>query len=157
VFAGVFVCRSGRGVKFFDWLRVLADCHQADWQQATARNRMSAQLCRTATGLSSEQRLLRLLQASPEQQEAIDGILGLAPRPPAPGPPAPPAGNGAAAEPFIPKAEMARRLNRDVRTMTTWMRQGLVPYYKIAHTVAFKWSEVEKQLAVTCRVGRPRF
>lgn len=41
----------------------------------TARNRMSAQVCRTATGLSSEQRLLRLLQANPEQQEAIDRIL----------------------------------------------------------------------------------
>lgn len=125
---------------------------------------MSTQLCRTATGLSSEQRLLRLLQASPEEQAAIDRILGrLAPEPPAPGPagPQPPAaataGAGGTAEPFITKAEMARRLNRDVRTLTTWMRRGLVPYYKIAHTVVFKWSEVEKQLAATCRVARPRF
>lgn len=36
---------------------------------------MNAQLCGTATGLSSEQRLLRFLQASPEQRTAIDGIL----------------------------------------------------------------------------------
>ncbi len=42
---------------------------------ATARNRMSAQLSKTTTGLSSEQRLLKLLQASPEQQAAIDRVL----------------------------------------------------------------------------------
>jgi excisionase family DNA binding protein len=36
---------------------------------------MSAQLCKTATGLTSEQRLLRLLQARPDQQAAIDRIL----------------------------------------------------------------------------------
>ncbi len=56
---------------------------------ATARNRMSGQVCRTATGLSSEQRLLKLLQASPEQQAAIDRVLEgrLAPEPRAPEPP----------------------------------------------------------------------
>src|SRR5512133_3761038 len=42
---------------------------------ATARNRMNTQSCRTATGFSSEERILRLLRASPEQQEAIDRIL----------------------------------------------------------------------------------
>jgi excisionase family DNA binding protein len=36
---------------------------------------MSAQLGRTGTGLSSEQRLLKLLQAGPEQRAAIDRIL----------------------------------------------------------------------------------
>ena len=47
---------------------------------------MSAQLCKTATGLTSEQRLLRLLQARPEEQAAIDRILEgrLAPEPQAP-------------------------------------------------------------------------
>lgn len=47
---------------------------------------MNTQLCKTATGLSSEQRILRLLQASPEQQAAIDRILEgkLAPEPQAP-------------------------------------------------------------------------
>jgi excisionase family DNA binding protein len=47
---------------------------------------MNTQVCSTATGLSSEQRILRLLQASPEQQAAIDRILDgrLAPQPPAP-------------------------------------------------------------------------
>ena len=47
---------------------------------------MSAQVCGTTTGLSSEQRILRLLQASPEQQAAIDRVLEgrLAPEPSAP-------------------------------------------------------------------------
>ncbi len=47
---------------------------------------MRAQLSGTATGLSSEQRILRLLQASREQQAAIDQILEgrLAPQPAAP-------------------------------------------------------------------------
>jgi hypothetical protein len=96
------------------------------------------------------ERLLRFLTATPEQQAAIDRILRLAPLPPEP------EAHGAepttTAEPFITKAELGKRLNRDVRTMTTWMRKGLIPYYKIEHSVVFKWSEVEKQLAATCRV-----
>ena len=113
-----------------------------------------------ATAIESEhpnQRLLRFLSATPEQQAAIDQFLSggqlsldAPPQPPAPGP-------AATAEAFITKVEVAKRLNRDVRTITTWMRQGLIPYYRIAHTVVFKWSEVEKQLAATCRVARPRF
>ena len=44
---------------------------------------MNTQICRTATGFGGEQRILRLLQASPEQQAAIDRILEgkLAPEP----------------------------------------------------------------------------
>jgi hypothetical protein len=110
----------------------------------------------TATTNPNE-RLMRFLTATPEQQAAIDRILSgqvsLEPMAAGSGPAAP----AVAAEPFITKAELAKRLNRDVRTMTTWMRVGLIPYYKIAHTVVFKWSEVEKQLAATCRVARPRF
>src|SRR5690349_4224810 len=80
------------------------------------------------------ERLLRFLSATPEQQEAIDRILeGSAPASPASEAPAPRSpgapgvgtdaaaagwGPGAAAEGFITKAELARRLNRDVRTMT---------------------------------------
>ncbi len=108
------------------------------------------------SGSISSERLMRFLSATPEQQTAIDRILSgqlsldaIALR--AAAVPAPAAG----AEPFITKAEVAKRLNRDVRTMTTWMRVGLIPYYRIAHTVVFKWSEVEKQLAATCRVARP--
>ena len=105
------------------------------------------------TANNPNERLMRFLQASPEQQAAIDRILEgrLAPQPPAPPVPA------VEAESFITKAEAAKRLNRDVRTVTTWMRKGLLPYYRIAHSVMFKWSEVEKQLAATCRAGRPGF
>jgi hypothetical protein len=99
------------------------------------------------------ERLLRFLIATPEQQEAIDRILsGQVSLDPI----APP-GTAVVAEAFITKAELAKRLHRNVRTMTTWMRRGLIPYYRIEHTVVFKWSEVEKQLAATCRVARPRF
>ncbi len=111
---------------------------------------------RAASEATSNDRLIRFLSATPEQQAAIDRILSeqVSLDSMAAGPP--PA-VVVTAEPFITKAEMAKRLNRDVRTMTTWMRRGLIPYYRIAHTVVFKWSEVEKQLASTCRVARPRF
>jgi hypothetical protein len=109
------------------------------------------------SGATSNERLLRFLTASPEQQAAIDRILSghVSLDHLAVGPRAPAGLATAAAEPFITKAELGKRLNRDARTMTTWMRKGLIPYYKIEHTVVFKWSEVEKQLAATCRVARP--
>lgn len=105
------------------------------------------------TANNSNERLLRFLQATPEQQALIDRILEGRQPPQPPAAPAP----AVVAEGFITKAETAKRLNRDVRTITTWMRRGLVPYYRIAHSVMFKWSEVEKQLAATCRAGRPGF
>ena len=108
----------------------------------------------TTTPNNPHERLLRFLQATAEQQAAIDRVLEGRAAPQAPAPAAAPA---VAAEAFITKAEAAKRLNRDVRTVTTWMRKGLLPYYRIAHSVVFKWSEVEKQLAATCRVGQPRF
>lgn len=107
-----------------------------------------------------EERVMKVLQATAEQQAAIDRVFD--------GLEAEDRGQRAevrtqegsgsqpAAEPFISKRETARRLVKDVRTVTTWMRKGLLPYYKIGHTIVFKWSEVEKQLALTCRVGRPR-
>ena len=62
------------------------------------------------------------------------------------------AATGPVAEPFIMKPEVARRLNKKVRTVEAWMRQGLLPYYKIGHSVSFKWSEVEQHLKLLCRV-----
>ncbi len=55
-------------------------------------------------------------------------------------------------EAFISKPEVARRLNKKVRTIDSWMQQGLLPYYKIGRSVSFKWSEVEKHLSQLCRV-----
>ena len=64
---------------------------------------------------------------------------------------------GAAAgvtEAFINKGEVARRLGKTLRTIDNWMQVGILPYYKIGRSVAFKWSEIEAALARTCRVAR---
>ena len=61
--------------------------------------------------------------------------------------------SGAAVEPFIGKAEVARRLGKKLRTIDNWMSRRLLPYYKIGRSVSFKWSEIEAALARTCRVN----
>jgi excisionase family DNA binding protein len=63
-------------------------------------------------------------------------------------------GSEPAAEPFIDKAEVAKRTQMKVRTVNDWMKRGLLPYYKVGRLVRFKWSEVEAHLAQTCRVCR---
>jgi excisionase family DNA binding protein len=60
----------------------------------------------------------------------------------------------AAPEGFIGKPEVARRLNKTIRTVDNWMSRGLLPYYKIGRSVEFKWSDVESHLERTCRVAR---
>lgn len=55
-------------------------------------------------------------------------------------------------EPFIGKAEVAKRLGKPMRTVNSWMQQGLLPYYKIGRSVCFKWSEVEQHLKELCHV-----
>ncbi len=55
-------------------------------------------------------------------------------------------------EEFINKAEVARRLKKQIRTIDNWMKRGILPYYKIGRSVVFKWSEVEAALARKCRV-----
>ena len=57
-------------------------------------------------------------------------------------------------EGFIGKTEVARRLNKTLRTVDNWMQRGLLPYYKIGRSVVFKWSDVETHLTQTCRVAR---
>ena len=59
-----------------------------------------------------------------------------------------------APEGFIGKTEVARRLNKTIRTVDNWMSRGILPYYKIGRSVEFKWSDVESHLAKTCRVAR---
>jgi excisionase family DNA binding protein len=56
-------------------------------------------------------------------------------------------------EPFINKGEVARRLQKKLRTVDNWMRQGILPYYKIGRSVSFKWSEIEAALMKHCRVS----
>ena len=65
-----------------------------------------------------------------------------------------PVTNSVPVEEFINKAEVARRLRKQVRTVDNWMRSGVLPYYKIGRSVVFKWSEIEAALARTCRVCR---
>jgi excisionase family DNA binding protein len=60
----------------------------------------------------------------------------------------------ATADGFIGKPEVARRLNKTLRTVDNWMKRGLLPYYKIGRSVSFKWSDVEAHLKVMCRVSR---
>jgi predicted DNA-binding transcriptional regulator AlpA len=62
--------------------------------------------------------------------------------------------NSVPVEEFINKAEVARRLKKTVRCVDNWMSRGILPYYKIGRSVAFKWSEIEAALARTCRVCR---
>ena len=57
-------------------------------------------------------------------------------------------------EAFIDKPEVARRLNKTLRTVDNWMQRGLIPYFKIGRSVSFKWSDVETHLSQTCRVCR---
>jgi hypothetical protein len=59
-----------------------------------------------------------------------------------------------AAEPFINKAETARRLDCGLRTLDSWMERGIVPFYKVSKRVMFRWSEVQAVLERNCRVDR---
>ena len=63
-------------------------------------------------------------------------------------------GNLAGAEPFINKAEAARRLGIAPRTLDQWLHDGRIPFYRIGHSCRLRWSEVQAHLAATCRVAR---
>ena len=64
-----------------------------------------------------------------------------------------PAGVSAGFEGYINKHECARRLGRTVRSVDTYMALGIVPFYKLGRTVAFKWSEVDEHIKAHYRVG----
>lgn len=67
--------------------------------------------------------------------------------------PAPTGASGPAApEGYIDKHETARRLGRTVRSVDTYMMKGIVPFYKLGRTVAFKWSEVDAHIQAHFRV-----
>jgi len=57
-----------------------------------------------------------------------------------------------APEDFISKKEVARRLDKTVRTVENWMERGILPYYKLGRTVSFRWSEIEAHLMAKYRV-----
>ena len=56
-------------------------------------------------------------------------------------------------EEFIDKREVGRRLRVALRTVEVWMRQGILPYYKVGNMVRFKWSEIECHLSQHCRIS----
>lgn len=51
------------------------------------------------------------------------------------------------------KDEMAAELKITRRTLTVWMRRGLIPFYKIGRTVRFNIHSVRAHLEANCRVG----
>lgn len=63
---------------------------------------------------------------------------------------------GSGYEGYIDKRECARRLGRTVRSVDTYMALGIVPFYKLGRTVAFKWSEVDAHIMAHHRVGVKR-
>lgn len=56
-------------------------------------------------------------------------------------------------EGYINKRECARRLGRTPRSVDTYMARGMLPFYKLGRTVAFKWSEVDAHIKAHYRVG----
>ena len=61
--------------------------------------------------------------------------------------------DGPTFEAFINKAEVGRRLHIQARTIDDWMKRGLLPYYKVGRSVRFRWTEVQRHLAETCRIN----
>jgi len=55
-------------------------------------------------------------------------------------------------EDYITKQEVARRLRKPVRTVDAWMREGIVPFYKVKHAVRFRWSEIQAHWAARYRL-----
>ena len=53
---------------------------------------------------------------------------------------------------LLTKAEIAKRLKKDTRTIDNWMRRGILPYYKLGRTVAFRWSDVLRHFEAHFRV-----
>jgi excisionase family DNA binding protein len=49
--------------------------------------------------------------------------------------------------------EIAARLLIQSRTAALWARQGRLPAYRLGRLLRFKWDEVERALAATCRVN----
>jgi predicted DNA-binding transcriptional regulator AlpA len=69
---------------------------------------------------------------------------------------APQGASVAAYEGYIDKRECARRLGRTPRSVDTYMARGIIPFYKLGRTVAFKWSEVDAHIKAHYRVDLGR-
>jgi hypothetical protein len=88
------------------------------------------------------EKVIQILNATPEQQAAIDRILaGEVPK-----------ANEPPVEPYIDKHEVGRRLNKSLRAIDGYMASGYLVYYKLGRTVVFRWSEVVEHLQANHRV-----
>ena len=103
-----------------------------------------------------EERLVRVIHATPEQQAMIDRVLATSlPTPTTPPFEAKPAVNESRSEgdgDFITKVILAQRMRKSLRTIDNLIQRGL-PHYKIGRSVLFRWSEVESFLKANCRVS----
>jgi len=101
--------------------------------------------------MTTEARLMKLLQAPVDQLVVVDRILEgqLPPTAPAVAPVVP-----VVAEGFIGKLEAAKLLGVKPRTLDRWLKAGRLPFYRVNHSVRLRWSEVQAYLAETCRVAR---
>ncbi|MFZ1072211.1 MAG: hypothetical protein WAO21_02130 [Verrucomicrobiia bacterium] len=60
-----------------------------------------------------------------------------------------------APEGFVGKAEVARRTGKSIRTIDSWMRDGLVPFIKLNRCVLFRWADVEQHIVANFQIIRP--
>jgi excisionase family DNA binding protein len=47
---------------------------------------------------------------------------------------------------LLDKPGIARRLNKSVRTVDSWMKRGRLPYMKFGRSVLFRWGAVLEKL-----------
>lgn len=93
----------------------------------------------------SNDRLLRFINATPEQQEIIDRIL---------------TGKVAAEsaktclDEMVTKKQLAAQLKVTVRTVENWQRRGVLNYIKVGKIVLFHWPDVVEHLKGNFRVCR---
>jgi excisionase family DNA binding protein len=50
------------------------------------------------------------------------------------------------ADEILDKPKLAHRLNKSVRTIDAWMKNGRLPYCKVGRSVLFRWSAVLEKL-----------
>ena len=55
---------------------------------------------------------------------------------------------------WLTRREIATRLKKTPRTIDSYVRRGYLPCIRVARSILFRWSEVEKHLANNFRVGR---
>jgi len=55
-------------------------------------------------------------------------------------------------EQWLNTRDVAARLLVQPRTVADWARNGRLPAYRLGRLIRFKWDEVERALAETCRV-----